>query len=272
MNKNLLKSAAALLVLTMIAPRATSVFAAETKYDTRGDVELVTGDTGTTPVDPTDPEKPVTPENPDITDPVKPPVEVTKGLSLDFASSLSFGQQKISPTNETYYAHAQKLIDDKGAVSGIVPNYAQVTDVRGTFAGWTLSVSLDGQFREKGTNLATTPETGAPLGTYLNGAELKFTKGVSNGTVAGAQPSNVNSAALTLSTSDQVLMAAKVNEGMGTWTYALGATKDYDASATSKNAVATQAPITLSVPGSTAKKAAAYTTHLIWKLSDTPGN
>ena len=59
---------------------------------------------------------------------------------------------------------------------------------------------------------------------------------------------------------------------MGTWTYALGATAYYDASATAKDAVATQSPITLTVPGSTAKKASGYTTNLIWKLSDTPGN
>ena len=37
----------------------------------------------------------VDPENPDPNIPVLPPVEVTKGLSLDFASSLSFGQQKL---------------------------------------------------------------------------------------------------------------------------------------------------------------------------------
>ena len=86
-------------------------------------------------------------ENPDPSIPVLPPVEVTKGLSLDFASSLSFGQQKISSTDEIYYAHGQKVLDGSGTVSGIVPNYAQVTDVRGTFAGWTLSVATDGQFR-----------------------------------------------------------------------------------------------------------------------------
>lgn len=273
MNKIYIKSAAALAALMLVGPLiAPPVFAANANYDTSGDVKFVTGDTGTKPVDPTDPEKPVTPENPDPTDPVKPPVEVTKGLSLDFASSLAFGKQKISAKSETYYAHGQKILDGNGAVSGIVPNYAQVTDVRGNFAGWTLSVATDGQFREKGTDITSTPETAAPLGTYLTGADLKFSKGVTNGTVTPAKPSNVNSATFSLNTSDQVLMSAKANEGMGTWTYALGATADYDSSARSQDAVAAQSPITLTVPGSTAKKAAAYTTTLIWKLSDTPGN
>ena len=102
--------------------------------------------------------------------------------------------------------------------------------------------------------MTATPEAGAPLGTYLTGAQLKFSKGVSNGTVTGAKPSNVNASTFALSTSDQVIMSAKANEGMGTWTYALGATANYDASATAKDAVATQSPITLTVPGSTAKK------------------
>ncbi|EKF51519.1 WxL domain-containing protein [Lactococcus garvieae] len=273
MNKLMLKSTATFATLMVITPIATStVFAADANYPTSGDLEFVTGDTGTKPVDPTDPGKPVIPENPDPGKPVTPPVEVTKGLSLDFASSLSFGKQKISSTTETYYAHGQKIVDGSGAVTGIVPDYAQVTDVRGSFAGWTLSVATDAQFRENGTDITTTPEASAPLGTYLTGAELKFSKGAGNGTVTAAKPSNINASDFTLSTSDQVVMAAKANEGMGTWTYALGATADYDASATAQDAVATKSPITLTVPGSTAKKAAAYTTSLIWKLSDTPGN
>ncbi|WP_285005310.1 WxL domain-containing protein [Lactococcus garvieae] len=273
MNKIILKSTATVATLMVIASiAAPSVFAADANYSTPGDVEFVTGDTGTKPVDPENPGATVDPENPDPSIPVLPPVEVTKGLSLDFASSLSFGQQKISSTDEIYYAHGQKVLDGSGTVSGIVPNYAQVTDVRGTFAGWTLSVATDGQFREKGTDMTATPEAGAPLGTYLSGAQLKFSKGVSNGTVTGAKPSNVNASTFALSTSDQVIMSAKANEGMGTWTYALGATSDYDASATAKDAVATQSPITLTVPGSTAKKASGYTTNLIWKRSDTPGN
>jgi hypothetical protein len=273
MNKIILKSTATLATLMAIAPiAATSVFAADANYDTSGNVEFTTGDTGTTPVDPGNPGVTVDPENPNPTDPVAPPVVVTNGLSLDFASSLSFGQQKISSVNETYYAHGQKILDSTGAVSGIVPDYAQVTDVRGTFAGWTLSVATDGQFREDSTDVNTTPEAGAPIGTYLSGAQLKFSKGVSNGTVTGANPSNVNASTFALSTSDQVIMSAKANEGMGTWTYGLGSATDYDASATDQNAVATKSPITLTVPGSTAKKAAVYTTNLIWKLSDTPGN
>ncbi|MEB5953235.1 WxL domain-containing protein, partial [Enterococcus innesii] len=58
----------------------------------------------TNPVDPTDPEKPVDPVDP--TDPDGPNPGTNGPLSIDYASSLDFGVNKISNKNEVYYARA----------------------------------------------------------------------------------------------------------------------------------------------------------------------
>ena len=103
-------------------------------YSTGGTVKFVTDTEITTPVDPLDPGEEVTPVDP--TDPEKPIKPGTPGpLSIDFASPLYFGEQKISTVDKVYTADAQPLSD-----STTRPNYVQVTDKRGGEQGWTLQV------------------------------------------------------------------------------------------------------------------------------------
>ncbi|WP_219811249.1 WxL domain-containing protein [Bacillus thuringiensis] len=239
-------------------------------YNSKATVEFVPNNSITPPVDPENPDitNPVTPVDPE--DPTKPVAPGTAGpLSIDFASSLSFGQQTISSGDTTYFAHPQVLEDSTGNKTS-KENYVQVTDSRGTFEGWTLSVKSDGQFRLAGADVAST----AP-GDVLTGARLEFDKGHVNaptGIDSSVTPSTVTNSKIEVSPADTVLVAAKANEGMGTWIYGLGTSADYDASATTASDIATKAPITLTVPGSTTKKADTYTTNLIWTLSNTPGN
>jgi len=108
-------------------------------------------DAGVTFTPATDPTGPVDPDNPDPTNPVKPtdpdggdPKPGTNGpLSIDYVSDFDFGTQKISSANQTYFAKAQSYSGDK-ADSAL---YAQISDNRGTSAGWTLSVAQDGQLK-----------------------------------------------------------------------------------------------------------------------------
>lgn len=267
MNKLVLKSVAALTVATFTGTVVTSVTSAAT-YDSSANLTLKAGNSVITPVDPTNPTVPLDPINPDGSTP-KPG---TPGpLSIDYASSLSFGTQSIQATDATYYAHAQTI---NGSTTTTVPDYVQVTDNRGTFAGWTLSVNTDSQFHLTTIDPAKTSEDSAAAGDYLSGAEISFSGGYTKGT-SKATPSSVNAASYAVGTSATTILGAKANEGMGTWVYGLGDNSTYqeNGGAPLANAdVSSKSPIALKVPGTSVKKAAAYTTNLIWTLSETPAN
>lgn len=286
MNKMILKSAT---LLTAIATFAPVVASADTAmYNSNAGVTLKAGGTTVTP--PVDPEKPVDPVNPG-------PGPITPGtngpLSIDFASNFEFGTQNISQSAQTYYAHPQILVDDnssdKGNVIGTRELYAQVTDLRGTGAGWNLSVASDSQFHLSTVDPKTTPESSAPKGDYLTGAQINFTGGKT--VTAGTAASQVTSTG-TISTAATTLLNAKAgaSEGMGTNVFDFGTdnngTGDYDASGiltgsapwklpyapSMQTYVASKSPVTLSIPANTVQMAGRYTTTLNWTLSDTPSN
>lgn len=204
----------------------------------------------TKPVNPIKPGEPATPVDP--TKPDGKPTEGTAGpLSIDYASSLNFGTQKISSTDQTYQAAAQKFIegDEKTEVEG--PNFVQVTDNRGTEAGWTLGVKQDGQFKSE-------------TGKELTGAQIAFKNAVVSTDSASPKPSIVErSFSLKLTPEGngvaQNIMSAKVKEGAGTHLLVFG---DKEGENTG---------IELSVPGKTTKYAEKYATSLIWTLTDVPG-
>ncbi|WP_301406262.1 WxL domain-containing protein, partial [Enterococcus entomosocium] len=99
------------------------------------------------PVDPLDPETEVEPEN-------KPEIPEDQGrLSLDFVSQFNFETQKISVSDQTYYAQPQRLLNEDGTVNETKerPNYVQISDrrVANERNGWQLSVTQNGQFRNE---------------------------------------------------------------------------------------------------------------------------
>ena len=85
------------------------------EYQTNGAIQFAPNTNPTNPVDPTnpDPDKPITPVDP--TDPTGPKPGTAGPLSIDYASSLSFGEQTITSKNMTYYAETQKYKDNAGA-------------------------------------------------------------------------------------------------------------------------------------------------------------
>lgn len=245
MTGALLLSGGALMNVSTIA------HAAENSVNTAGDVNFVEDTTTVDPLDPItlDPTVPV--------DPVTP----TPGpLSLDYASSFHFGEQKISAKDEVYYAEADKV---QGAEEGSTvdkPNWVQVTDKRGTNAGWKLQVQQNSQFTTTDTSGGGEPEPGTREAKELKGAQLAIT----NTTVK--TPSDNQSPAptatpITLDPSGaaQDVMVSQQDQGMGTWLDVFGD----DSTAASS--------ISLSVPGTSEKvKDATYTTELTWLLNDTP--
>ncbi|MCD5003500.1 WxL domain-containing protein [Enterococcus saccharolyticus] len=249
--KNITKVLMSTVLLSGLAGSVTAFAEDGGVYTSNGVVEFIPSEDPTNPVDPTNPTNPVNPIDP--TDPEGPNPGTNGPLSIDYASSLDFGVQKITSKDQTYFAATQKykVLDAAGKPTAEVkegPNYVQVTDNRGNEAGWTLKVNQEGQF----TSVS---------GKELTGAVITF----SNGNVVTASDSGkpVGAATIVLNSngSQSNVMSASKGNGAGTYLFDWGT----DAKTAAES-------ITLSVPGSTTKYAEKYSTNLTWTLTDVPGN
>ncbi|MCW6016128.1 WxL domain-containing protein [Serratia marcescens] len=198
------------------------------------------------PVDPLDPETEVEPEN-------KPEVPENQGrLSLDFVSQFNFGTQKISVSDQTYYAQPQRLLNENGTVDETAerPNYVQISDRRPANErnGWQLSVTQNGQFRNESEHELIGTEI------QLFNQELVTVQG-------GASPKlQEEPVQRILPNTRKILLQAEGESGTGTWIYRFG-----DAE-TAKESVA------LNVPKGANPEATSYSTKLTWELSSVPDN
>lgn len=213
----------------------TQALASETvNYQSHATIEFVKNTDGTPPVDPTNP-----------TDPLKPLKPVNPGtegpLSIDYASNLQFSQQQISGKDSVYYAQLDQLVDKNGKV-GEYPNYVQVTDNRGSNAGWKLTVAQTNPFMN-GKN-------------KLDGTIITLMNGTTNGSSNMSQPT-ASQAAINPDGKAVTVMTAKVDKGMGTWTDRFG-----------KDNTAAKKSVSLLVPAESNKVAGAYKSELTWTLTD----
>ncbi|MDT2802030.1 WxL domain-containing protein [Vagococcus lutrae] len=219
------------------------------EYTSNGLIEFTPGEQPVDPVDPLNPEQPVDPTDP--TDPEGKPQPGTPGpLSIDFASSFNFGDNKITSKDEIYYAGLQKYKDkdtDQELREG--PNYVQVTDNRGTLAGWTLKVKQTKQFETDDSH-------------KLDGAKITLINGNINTVSESAPATAVDKIEIDNMNEDLLVMSAKKDAGAGTFLTRWG---DEDL-AKSKESVK------LFVPGKAVKKKAQYRTSFVWTLTDVPGN
>lgn len=166
---------ASLVALTGLSLASTSAYAAEVgTQKTQADFELKAGEGGTGPVDPIEP-------------PMKGP------LTLDAASNFNFGSIKLGEGDGIYTA-----IKEDNSVLGI-----QVTDSRGTGAGWNVDVSMT-DFKGQGTNI-------------LKGATLTIPNGSVNTTSADKVKAPVTKE-VKLNASPISIFTATKDNGMGTWT------------------------------------------------------
>lgn len=230
-------------------------------YESNGKVgfEANTSTKPVPPVDPTDPTKPpVTPIDP--TDPTGPNPGTAGPLSIDYASSLDFGLNEISSEDKVYYAKPQTY--DKGNPD--TANYVQVTDRRGTNAGWTLSVKQGGQFAN------ATTQNKELVGTTISidkGTVASPTTGAKNPTsaaVVNLDPSGANAS---------TILSAEKTQGSGTFTSLFGKVEEVDITKGDKVVKEMKnTGVKLAVPGKTPKDAVEYKTKLTWTLTDSPGN
>lgn len=268
------KSAAIMAILSSaIIGGVATVSADETiggEYKSHSAIQFVPNDDSTGPIDPIDPIEPIEPIDPiDPTEPIEPG---TPGpLSIDFASSLNFGIQKITSTDEEYLAYSQPA---KNAAGEVVykPNYVQVTDNRGTAAGWNLSVTQTEDFK-------TTDDTAKNK--TLPGATISLNGATAVSAATGTASPEVKDLVLTPGQATEVMTAAE-NAGEGTWISRFGNETDLadDTAALVEDengevvdgTINKNKQVKLAVPGKIAKSATEYKTDLVWTLSEVAPN
>lgn len=224
-------------------------------YGTKGEVTFVPSTDPEFPVYPLNPnpEKPVQPVDPN--NPNGPVVELpgTQGpLSIDFASTIKFGEQEISTKKEIYFAEPQYYHTGENPTS----NYVQVTDKRGNQAGWRLTVEQKTDFVNQSSNAVNKTIVGAELSFNANDGEI-LTSGLGNKPVG-------RNISLTGAGSTAAVVAATAGQGSGLWTTTFGELETIDAKLKNTG-------VTLMVPGSAQTDAAKYSTDLEWKLENVPG-
>ncbi|MBO9011383.1 WxL domain-containing protein [Listeria monocytogenes] len=268
---------ASLLALGLIvAPVLSGDFASAATSVTKDSKGIVKFDKSTTPdPDPVNPD-PVDPD-PVIPDPTDPPVG-TDGLWILAVSDWDFGTHNVSSlssgalnvhaaddTISTYVdanGNGQQDLPGEVSVTKKVTPYAQISDVRGTNTGWTLSVT-GSAFKDSSTPAKTIP-----------GAELTIPKStVSSATSTAQAPTGYDSVTISMTGGAAVpVMAAKDmqtatptnfndDQGMGTWTDSFGS-QAVSATDTSKPK--------LSIPKNVVVADGTYQSTLTWTLSDAP--
>ncbi|MGJ3195121.1 WxL domain-containing protein [Peribacillus frigoritolerans] len=184
----------------------------------------------TNPVDPTNPDNPNPPSPIDPEDPGNGGTGNTGALTLDHASNIQFGTQKIMSGNTTYNAKNKDP-------------FVQVSDKRGTGEGWSLT--------------AKASEFKSDTGEVLTGAILSFKNGqVKSQTSNVSTPPTANDVVFD-NTDSKVFMLAEVDAGRGTWIDVFSGTEG-DNSNVQLNVLAGSAD------------AQSYTATMTWELSDAP--
>lgn len=235
-------SLSALLILGIISMGQSKSLAATdgASMSSIGTITYVADTDPTDPIDPTDPD----PTNPiDPTDPGDHENPTPGPLSIDYVSNLRFGEQKTTGADKTYYAELDHVKDSAGVAQDL-PNFVQVTDKRGSNAGWHLTVTQKEQFKSGNDE--------------LTGASLTLDHAVMSTPDGGDAPTANQAITLDPGVASDV-EDAKADQGTGTWLDRFGSDE-----AEAKTSVS------LFVPGKTKKVQGEYKTSLTWTLTDSP--
>ena len=189
-------------------------------------VTFTPGTDVTNPVDPDDPSKPL--------DPPGQGTGEAGPLSIDYVPNITFGSQTISGSQKVYNA-------------GELKPFVQVTDVRGTGAGWNV-IAKATAFSD-GTNESLKGSTITFAGGYALSSNLSATK-----------PTVSNPVVLTTDSAESTVISASENSGLGTW---IDRWYPTETTATSNDNV------TLTVPAGSAT-AKTHTSTITWTLADAP--
>lgn len=224
-----------------------------------GRVGFEVTDEGTTPIDPEAPEQELE---------IDGPILATKGpLRFDYVPVFSFGNQRISSEDQEYYADAIPL---KGG-DDFRANYVQVTDHRGSAAGWRVTLKQENEFTSK--------ESKQPLkGAYLS-FDNQWTSSPQE--ELGGPVIFKETIQLTAIGTSYPIATAEKGTGAGTWTISFGSAHEHqkmkntliDRNSSEKELGGRtlskkNSSVRLFVPGNTEKKQEFYSTVLTWTLSE----
>lgn len=153
-------------------------------------------------------------------------------------SNLNFGSHSIADVNgkglDVVATNDGKVADGTNETKGTI----KVNDMRGSEAGWSVSVKENAQFKSKVASKE------------LTGAALKITVGNITATNGGTVAS-VGKGVHTLTPgTEEVVLGAKATEGAGTTTAAIEG-------------------FSLNIPATTSEVADVYESALVWTLSNT---
>ncbi|EAG2919091.1 WxL domain-containing protein [Listeria monocytogenes] len=118
--------------VTLFAP---SAFAVTSEGDSKATVKFKAGTGVVDPVDPENPTKPIDPLDP--SNPTDPGTGNTGSLTLDYVSSVNFGEHEVSSTEQSYSSTSRKP-------------FIQISDRRGTGAGWKVTATATAFQNEDG--------------------------------------------------------------------------------------------------------------------------
>lgn len=183
-----------------------------------------------------DPDDPTKPYEPGPRDPDDDPTGNAGPLTLDYVSSLDFGTQKVSLTDQTYE-------------TTILRPFIQTTDRRGEATGWIVQL--------KSTAIAHTSNSDE----ILSGATISFQNSECLSDLGDQYASPIPENFI-LTTDDEIfnVVSAEEGAGRGTWITKWRALPEEEE---------TNSSITLFVPGGTAK-IGSYSATLTWTLSNAP--
>lgn len=189
------------------------------------------------PINPIDPG-----EGGDI-DPNKPPTDGP--LSINYASNIVFGAHKKTNDEQIFYATEDTITVSETGEKKQIPNFVQVTDLRGTATGWTLSVRQNGPLKKAN-------------GVAIVGSKLTVSA-YSIGTLYGHQgvPSGLSKdVVLSEDGQSHEIVKAETGTGVSTWSAFLANEND------------PKSGVSLTVPKGAVKETGVYTTSLTWFLQD----
>lgn len=200
MKKNITLLSILALVAVAVTAFTTTTLAVEDATSNATIKAVAGGDTPVVPVDPTNPKDPngqgPTDENDGTT------TGQTGPMQINYLSNLNFGDN-IAITSKTITAN----------VKNDTPRFFQVSDLRGTAAGWKLNVSL-GDFIPTGTTGTNKAITGASIA-FKNGEAVTSNDAINGLDVDAATTHDVTLSAG--STDVQTILSADQGTGRGTW-------------------------------------------------------
>lgn len=235
------------LAVMLMTTNVIGVFAADNKdASSSATFELQSGGgTVTPPVDPEEPDENIDPDDED--EDGGGSTGNTGALRIDYVSNYKFGTHSIEAGEQIF--NAELVSANNGTHK--VPNYVQVSDLRGEKEGWALSVQQD-QFKVVGNATET-----------MDGAQIvlkNITPNTVNAVKAEVAPGNI---VLNGNNAPHLLMKAAEEVGYGTHVAYFG---DYNKG----DEESAKESVQLVIPEGTERLKAKYKSVLTWTLADAP--